>query len=564
MSNSVRYDSLLVRDLANELHTRLSGRRVRGVAFLRDVRRVHFRFDDFTLAWDLDPGRGGLARGPASREPGNIPLARGTRIASVTAPLDERIVEITLQAPHVDDAGARSVVIELVTNRWNAFALGTDRRVLAILRSGAAAARSHAPGDVYQPPRLSLRLGARAPVTLDEWLRMLLPSPPRERRRRILESLAYTSPLNVGTILGPAASTADAQALRDAHARYVRMVSGDGRAPCLIDPDGAAQPYSMAVDDRVLPESGLIEAFEDALLRTGRAPPAAAGAVAEEAADRLEARIHQLDRRIGRLRSELDGAPIEAESRRRMADLLMSQLHRLKRGDTHVELEDFEGVRVRIELDPALAPAENAQRLYDHARKRDRASVSLPRLVARATRDRDAMSELLERIRSGDAGPGEIEAVLAAESDAPRRKGSSEKPSLPYRRYRTSGGLEVRVGRGSAANDALTFRHSSPTDIWLHARDVAGAHVILRWTEREANPPARDIHQAAVLAALHSRARTSGTVPVDWTRRKYVRKARKSPPGRVVIERAQTVFVEPDEAVEESLRWDPLEDVLES
>ena len=89
-------------------------------------------------------------------------------------------------------------------------------------------------------------------------------------------------------------------------------------------------------------------------------------------------------------------------------------------------------------------------------------------------------------------------------------------------------------------------------DVWLHARHSAGAHVILRWPG-PGNPPARDLQEAATLAALHSKARTSGSVPVDWTLRKYVRKPRKAPPGRVSIDRAQTLFVEPDPALLESL-----------
>jgi predicted ribosome quality control (RQC) complex YloA/Tae2 family protein len=88
----------------------------------------------------------------------------------------------------------------------------------------------------------------------------------------------------------------------------------------------------------------------------------------------------------------------------------------------------------------------------------------------------------------------------------------------------------------------------------MHARDVGGAHVVLRWEHREANPPAADLREAAILAALHSKARTSGVVPVDWTRRKYVRKPRKAPPGRVLVERVKTIFVEPDEKLNEKLR----------
>jgi predicted ribosome quality control (RQC) complex YloA/Tae2 family protein len=77
---------------------------------------------------------------------------------------------------------------------------------------------------------------------------------------------------------------------------------------------------------------------------------------------------------------------------------------------------------------------------------------------------------------------------------------------------------------------------------------------VLRWSDAQANPHARDLHEAGVLAALHSKARTSGTVPVDWTRRKYVRKPRKASPGSVTIERAKTVFVEPNEELEKRLR----------
>jgi predicted ribosome quality control (RQC) complex YloA/Tae2 family protein len=559
VSNAIRYDSLLVRDLAEELDRRLKGALVHSIAFDQGARRVYVRLEEFTLIWDLDPGRGGLARGPVSREKGNISVMPGSRIRDVCAPPDERMLEMKLDAESVNAGMTRSLVIELLTNRWNAFALGPQRRILSILRTGERAARGQLSGDTYRAPRLSVRVGARAPLSLDEWLRLLLPPPPRERRQRLLESVAWVSPLNADVIVGEAGSSVEPEALRAAHDRYLAIVGSDPRGPCLIDPEGVAQPYGTFVSLTALPEPGLLEAFEDALRRRGRAPPPTPGTLAEEAADHLLALIRQSERRMHRLRSELDGAAEEATTRRRMADLLMSQLHNVRRGDTHVDLDDFSGGQIRVALDPALVPSENAARLYDAARKRERAARTLPRMIERAKQERASLIALLERVRSGDVPPGELQAlttVPARRAGRPRH----QKP-LPYRRFRTTGGLEVRVGRGSASNDELTFHHSAPNDVWLHARDVAGAHVILRWKEREANPPARDLHEAAVLAALHSRARTAGTVPVDWTRRKYVRKPRKAPPGRVAIERARTVFVEPDEALRTRLRWDPLEEI---
>ncbi len=86
---------------------------------------------------------------------------------------------------------------------------------------------------------------------------------------------------------------------------------------------------------------------------------------------------------------------------------------------------------------------------------------------------------------------------------------------------------------------------------------MPGAHVILRWTDGNQNPPERDLREAAVLAALHSDARSSGLVAVDWTRRKYVRKPRKSAPGSVTAERLKTLFVEPEAAAEKRMTPKP-------
>ncbi|HEX6590173.1 MAG TPA: NFACT RNA binding domain-containing protein, partial [Longimicrobiales bacterium] len=175
-----------------------------------------------------------------------------------------------------------------------------------------------------------------------------------------------------------------------------------------------------------------------------------------------------------------------------------------------------------------------------------RAAERMPALIEQTRARIASLEELLARAESGGATREQIDAALPPAAVATKTGGAA---ALPYRRYVTSGGLEVRVGRSGRANDELTLHHSSPHDVWLHARDVAGAHVVLRWQERDAGPPKNDLVEAAILAALHSRSRTSGLVPVDWTRRKYVRKPRKAPPGRVLVERAQTLFVAPDAEV---------------
>jgi predicted ribosome quality control (RQC) complex YloA/Tae2 family protein len=163
------------------------------------------------------------------------------------------------------------------------------------------------------------------------------------------------------------------------------------------------------------------------------------------------------------------------------------------------------------------------------------------------------LAELLTGARDGTVDAAAIRQALPAVPARQRR--GPQGPSAPYHSFTSTGGLEIRVGRGSRHNDDLTFRNSAPNDVWLHARHTAGAHVILRWSG-PGTPPARDLEEAAALAALHSKARTSATVPVDWTLRKYVRKPRGSAPGSVVPDRVQTLFVSPDPELLERLSAD--------
>ncbi|HSJ63208.1 MAG TPA: NFACT RNA binding domain-containing protein, partial [Gemmatimonadaceae bacterium] len=177
------------------------------------------------------------------------------------------------------------------------------------------------------------------------------------------------------------------------------------------------------------------------------------------------------------------------------------------------------------------APAV-AERLYARARAMVRARATLPERIAR------------------------LEAALAAPvPDRPVREDASAQgePRRSYKRFTSGGGLEIRVGRSAKDNDALTFHDSSPDDVWLHARGASGSHVVLRWTRAE-RPPAADLEEAALLAAWHSRARGSTVVPVDWTRRRYVRKPRGAAPGSVMVARAETVFVRPTAVAVRAIR----------
>jgi predicted ribosome quality control (RQC) complex YloA/Tae2 family protein len=108
-------------------------------------------------------------------------------------------------------------------------------------------------------------------------------------------------------------------------------------------------------------------------------------------------------------------------------------------------------------------------------------------------------------------------------------------------------GFTVLVGKNSRQNEEVTFRQAASNDIWLHARGVAGAHVIIKAAGREV--PRHTIDQAATLAAYYSEARGTTSTPVDYTLQRHVRHMKGGGPGLVTYDREHTIYVAPDKAL---------------
>ncbi|MCS7157833.1 MAG: NFACT family protein [Blastocatellia bacterium] len=119
-------------------------------------------------------------------------------------------------------------------------------------------------------------------------------------------------------------------------------------------------------------------------------------------------------------------------------------------------------------------------------------------------------------------------------------------------RFRSSDGFEILVGKSAADNERLTFRVAAPHDLWLHAADYPGSHVIIRRAKRQAVPP-RTLREAAQLAAFFSQARHSSKVVVNYTERKFVSKIPCSKPGLVRVSEMRSLVVEPKIEVERVL-----------
>lgn len=563
----LRWDAPLLSTLATELRERLAGARLRALHAEFEARRLALHFREHTLVVQLHPeDTAVLLLGPVDPPSGARPLA--ARLRQVEAPPDDRVLLLSLLRVRGSPAQV-DVALEFMTNQYNAVVTeGTERTVRLVFRTREGEARTLRTGHPYTPPPASDRRGIAGGVPLEAWLEVLLSADPRERRRALLSGFAWTSPVNAPALLGAAASpdagpAATRAALEAGHALWLRLgriARGDEPPePVLLRTRRGPQPYPLPLPGVPVIEGGADAApgppsllgWIDVARRAEGAAPDAALLPADLLA-RLEDHVAALRQRTARLEEEI-GELEDPDRLQRLGDLILARFSEVPTGRETARLTGFDGEPVTVELDPSLSPDGNARRHYDRAARVRRARERLPGLRAEARGAWEAARQLLERARTGGVDADEVEAALPA-----RRAdegGGDDAPLLPYRSYRSSGGLEIRVGRGARRNDDLTFRNSNPDDIWLHARHTAGAHVILRWN-RDDNPPGRDLHEAGVLAALHSRARTSGSVPVDWTRRKYVRKPRKAPPGAVVPDRVQTLFVTPDPALEARLRCD--------
>ncbi|MHB1194523.1 MAG: NFACT RNA binding domain-containing protein [Longimicrobiales bacterium] len=549
----LRWDPLLVRHLAMELDHVLAGTHLRALRLDGASRRFVLLLREATLEWDLYPSRG-VPRLLPPMEPGPVDLAFQGRVRRVRSEADERLVLIEILSTR--GRPPRDLVVELLGNQWNALVVerpsGTLRHVL--IRRDAP--RPAWVGGIWAPPPPSVREGAHAPISLPRWLELLEPVPPPDRARALVASVAWTSPLNAAALVD--ADPDPALALEKGHALWTSLAFGDAPVrPVRRGGAGGAQPYPWPLPGAEgEPVPSLLEAFravagDSPSAVESPAGPAEAGLPPPELLAALESARDARLRLATHLQAQFDALEDEAVLRG-AADLLLARLRQVPPGAAHAVVEGFDGAEVTLELDPALSAQGNADALYDRASRAARARERLPGLVRDAGRQAASLGTLLRRARSGAATADELRAVLPAREERGAVEGG--KP-LPYRVFRSSGGLEIRVGRGARYNDDLTFHHAAPGDVWLHARHAAGAHVVLRWG-KPGNPPARDLEEAAILAALHSKARTSGVVPVDWTLRKHVRKPRGSPPGTVLPDRVKTVMARPDGALLEKLAVD--------
>jgi hypothetical protein len=223
---------------------------------------------------------------------------------------------------------------------------------------------------------------------------------------------------------------------------------------------------------------------------------------------------------------------------RRLAEALLASPTSVSRGAAAAEVPDpYEpGRSLTVPLDPAKDGIENAERFFARARRAESARQRITTRLAEVRAARAAAEAAVAAIASART----IDA-LAPSTRATKKTARGPTAGKPLH-YLTTRGLSMLVGRGARENQALTFKVARPDDLWFHARDAPGAHVVLR--DNEGRSQADDLREAAEVAAFFSAAAADAAVEVHVARRKHVRPG-KGGPGRVVVGHSDTLRVKP-------------------
>lgn len=220
------------------------------------------------------------------------------------------------------------------------------------------------------------------------------------------------------------------------------------------------------------------------------------------------------------------------------ADILMANMHQIQKGSTKAVLKDFSNNPISIKLKPELSVQKNAEIFYRKAKNQDIEINKIKIAIAQKEDEIKEWNNQLSLINSIETLP-ELRKHFKTANKAIAKK----KEPLPFHLVEFMG-YQIWIGKNAVNNDLLTLKYAHKDDLWLHAKDVAGSHVVIKHQAGK-NFPKEVIERAAELAAFNSKRKTETLCPVAYTQKKFVRKRKGDLPGTVIVEREDVIMVKP-------------------
>ncbi len=481
----------------------------------------------------------------------------GARLVGVAQPAMERAVTLTFDC--IDELGDRvqkRLVAEFMGRTCNLYLLTPEGRIIDCLRRvglDETVKRPALPGMFYQPPAPVEKRDAAA-MGVEDFENLISQPGPDRLSDRLMEAL--------GGLSAPVCREAALYACGDLDARGVGPEAGEKLAeffekwtknprPC-YNPDGKGVPKQFAFCpltqygpwQEAASFSALLEAFDT--LRTQNDAMRQKSQAIRKTVGNLCAR---LTRKLAIQETEL-AATFDRERLRQLGDILTANLHRIQKGQTVIQCEDFydeEMKIIEIPLSPILSPQQNAAKCYkDYARMKN-AEKELTRQLELGRAELEylhSVREELERVGTDQ----ELEEIRLELQQGGYLRGDSGKKrikpkKLPLLRLESTDGFPIFVGKNNRQNEELTFQLARKDDLWLHAQKVHGSHVIIACGGKAV--PDDTVTQAAQLAAYYAETAGGQNVCVDVTPVRQVKKPPHAKPGMVIYHTYRTVVVNP-------------------
>jgi predicted ribosome quality control (RQC) complex YloA/Tae2 family protein len=546
-------DYLSLKAAVQEASRKIEGKRVTD-AYQLSAREVRFLLaGGAELILSINPSRGGVFLPESASEPHHDKVhtstnltellrarIKGSVLTSIKIPEPgERIVQLAFAPGWPDRSGDPVIVIlEIMGRHSNLLILDKDRIVAALktVSAGKSRTRPVITGEAYQPP---------PPLTgipINRIGKDSLPDPSDSgAMQKLMDTVSGLSPHTASQAL-LAGRGRNKEALFDALERMDQESSG--KNGYILRSGGKTyltsfEPIRLEETDTV----DLYEPFSRAALAWRYSETT--GDEVKEPLDRdthlLLSRKEQINKALKQLEREKERCR-DFKEVRNMAELLLINAGIIEQGASSVTLPDpyGEDEPVTVPLDPKYTPQENANRLFSWARRQERGLKELESRGKKLGKDLDQLENALSAIKEkNDPEPAR---KILGNVDVKGKGGPGGPADQLYKgpgRRKVVDGFTILVGKSATDNDKVTFKAAGPNDLWLHARDYPGSHVVIITDKKQV--PDNVLYAAASLAAEGSAAKNDTAPEIMVTERKWVKKLKGGKPGQVTVERFKSV-----------------------
>lgn len=483
----------------------------------------------------------------------------GGRLVSISQPPMERCAVFTFEC--VDEMGdlvQRRLIAELMGRTCNLYLLSPEGRIVDCLRRvglDESAKRQALPGLYYQNPEPVVKKNP-AELSAEDYVNLLFQPGADLLAQRLMDELGGLSPLACREAALFAAGDVDARLENSdisAIAEKVAEFFGENLqhpAPYYYAQGGTPKQFAFC-PIRQYGECTRAESFSGLLdmFYTVRDRNDAMRQKSQSVRKTVQNACARLTKKLAIQAKELE-ATYDRERLRQLGDILTANIHKITKGQTVVQVEDFydeEMKTIEVPLSPLLSPQQNAAKFYKDYIRMKTAEKELTRQMELAREELEYLKSVLDELNRADSDQALEEIKQELQSGGYLRPDAGKKRiktgKLPPLRFESTDGFPIYVGRNNRQNEELTFKSARKDDIWLHASKVHGSHVIIACAGKPV--PDDTVTQAAQLAAHYAETAGGQNIPVDVTPVRQVKKIPNGKPGMVIYHTYRTVIVNP-------------------